>query len=145
MQLPDSFELVLTALGGAAATWLGLRRKYNKDSTDIARDKVETEFMITLRAERDQALATAREAWAQRIDDARTIATLQAEVTAGHRETERLRDELFALRIRMGKIVAIVVKLDPAAAATLELDRGPRDGIPTSTDVFTQGPVHLEK
>lgn len=112
----------LAAAAGAIASFLGLRRRYSQDSTHIAHDQAEIGLIATLRAERDSANTAAREAWAQRTEDARAIARFETLMEAGDRETKRLRDEIFALRLHTRKLTAIIVRLDPQAAQLLQLD-----------------------
>lgn len=131
--LPDWLNGVMAAAGGSVLTFLGIRRKYSQDSNAIAKDKTETSLMATLIAERDTAMRNAENAWDQRVEDARHIAKLEAQLEAQKTETTRLREELFAMRLHVRKLTAILVKLDPHAAQLLDLNNMPRDGIDDST------------
>lgn len=112
----------IAGLGGAAAMFFGLRRRYSHDSAAITQDKAQGNLITTLIAERDAAMRSAREAWDQRTADAKAIARFEALMEAGERETKRLRDEIFALRLHTRKLTAIIVRLDPQAAHMLQLD-----------------------
>lgn len=119
---------ILAGLGGAAATFFALRRKYSQDSTAIAHDRAESKLITTLMAERDLYMREAQEAHAKEIIAAGRLAHFEALVEAGEKETKRLREELFAMRLHTRKLTAIIVKLDPQAARLLEIDVH-RDGI----------------
>lgn len=123
---PSAFQewvqTALAAVGGAAASYLGLRKKYSSDSSAIAEDKATSNLMATLMAERDMAMRQAREAWAQRTDDATLIARFEAQLESSERETKRLREEILSLRLHTRKLTAIIVRLDPQAAELLHLD-----------------------
>jgi hypothetical protein len=112
----------LAAIGGAAASFFALRRKYSQDTTAITRDRAESNLMVTLMTERDAAMRTAQEAWSQRTEDAKAIARFEALLEASERETKRLRDEIFSMRLHTRKLTAIIVRLDPQAAQMLQLD-----------------------
>jgi hypothetical protein len=126
--LPDWLATILSAIGGAVGSFFVLRRRYSQDSNAIAHDKAEGTLIATLLAERDAAMQSAKEAWSQRTDDAKAIARFEALMEAGERETKRLRDEIFALRLHTRKLTAIIVRLDPQASALLQVD-GNSDGI----------------
>lgn len=126
---PAWINAVVAALTGAAASYFGLRRRYSRDSVAITRDKTETTFIVTLMAERDSAMKSAKEAWEKRTEDARAIARFEALDEAREREVNRLREEIFALRLHTRKLTAIIVRLDPQAAALLQLGDGDGDGI----------------
>ncbi len=127
---PGWLEVITGAFGGAATTFLAFRKRFSQDSAAIAQDKVETSFVATLMAERDMAMKSAREAWDQRTQDARDLARLEALLEASERETKRLRDELFSLRLHVRKLTAMAVRLDPQAAQLLNIGGGdPPDGI----------------
>lgn len=128
----------LTGLGSAAATFFFVRRKYSQDTTAIVQDKAQGQLITTLIAERDAAMRSAKEAWDQRTADAKAIARFEALMEAGERETKRLRDEIFALRLHTRKLTAIIVRLDPQAAQMLQLDSN-GDGIDLD-DRRHQGP-----
>jgi hypothetical protein len=118
----------LAGLGGAVAAYLGLRRRYSQDTAAITQDKAQGTLIATLIAERDAAMRSAREAWDQRTADAKAIARFEALMEAGERETNRLREELFAMRLHTRKLTAIIVRLDPQAAQMLQVDSN-GDGI----------------
>lgn len=116
-------------LGGAAITFFGLRRRFSQDSTAIANDKVERDLVAKLMAtleksnvERDTYMKIAEKAQEQRLIDVGRIAHFEALMEAGDRETKRLREELFAMRMHTRKLTAIIVRLDPQAAQMLQLD-----------------------
>lgn len=128
-------ELVQTtaaAIAGIAGTFFAMRRRYSKDSVGIVEDKAQSQLIITLMAERDSAMREAREAWAQRTADAKAIARFEALQEAGERETKRLRDEIFSLRLHIRKLTAIIVKLDPDSAHLMQLDSN-SDGVADPT------------
>ena len=132
-EMTDIQGWIQAALGGTAGAtgmFLALRRKYSKDSTAMAQDKAEVQLIATLIAERDAAMRSAREAWEQRTTDAKMIARFEALQEAGERETTRLRDEIFALRLHTRKLTAIIVRLDPQAAHILQIEPG-SDGLTT--------------
>lgn len=134
MNLLQEWANTITAAAvSVGATFLAMRRKYSKDSAGIAHDKAEGNLIATLMAERDAANANAREAWAQRVIDAQRIARFEALVEAGDRETKRLREEIFSLRLHTRKLTAIIVRLDPQAAHLLQLDAN-GDGIDDMDD-----------
>lgn len=120
--LQDWINTALAGMGGAAATFFALRRRYSQDSTAIARDSTESKLLATLMAERDTYMRIAKEAQEQRMIDVGRIAHFEALMEAGERETKRLRDELFAMRMHTRKLTAIIVRLDPKAAQMLQLD-----------------------
>lgn len=132
-QTPDWVTVILSGLGGAFASFMGLRRRFSRDTAAIQQDKTETSLMATIIAERDAALRQAKEATEGRLADAKRIARFEALQEAGDRETKRLRDEIFALRLHTRKLTAIIVKLDPQAASLLQLDTMPGDGIDEGT------------
>lgn len=122
---------IQAALGtsvGAGGMFLALRRKFSKDSAAMAQDKAEVQLIATLMAERDAAMRSTREAWDQKVNDAKAIARFEALMEASERETTRLRDEIFALRLHTRKLTAIIVKLDPQAASMLGVESG-SDGL----------------
>lgn len=129
-ELQGWIQAGLAGAGGAVATFLALRKKYSKDSALIAQDKAEVQLIATLMAERDSAMRAAREAWDQRVTDARVIARFEALMEAGERETKRLRDEIFAMRLHTRKLTAIIVRLDPQAAQSLHIEPD-SDGLET--------------
>jgi hypothetical protein len=126
--IQDWVQTAMTGICSAAATFFFVRRKYSQDSTAIVQDKAQGNLITTLIAERDSAMRSAKEAWDQRTQDAKAIARFEALMEAGERETKRLRDEIFALRLHTRKLTAIIVRLDPQAAHLLQLD-GNGDGI----------------
>lgn len=136
--LQDWVGAILTGIGSAATTFFFVRRKYSQDTTAIVQDKAQGQLITTLIAERDAAMRSAKEAWDQRTADAKAIARFEALMEAGERETKRLRDEIFALRLHTRKLTAIIVRLDPQAAQMLQLDSN-GDGIDLE-DRRHQGP-----
>lgn len=118
----DWVQAGLAGVGGAMMSFLALRRKYSHDSAAIKQDQAQTQLITTLIAERDAAMRSAREAWDKRTEDARAIARFEALMEAGERETKRLRDEIFAMRMHSRKLTAIIVKLDPKSAHLLQID-----------------------
>lgn len=126
--LQEWVSTALAGVGGAIATFFALRRKYSQDSKAIAHDTTESKLLTTLMAERDAYMRIAKEAQEQRVIDVARIAHFEALMEAGERETKRLREELFAMRMHTRKLTAIIVRLDPKSAQMLEL--GPHgDGI----------------
>jgi hypothetical protein len=131
--LQDWVHTALAGVGGAAATFFALRRRFSQDTAFITQDKAQGNLITTLIAERDSAMRSAKEAWDQRTQDAKAIARFEALMEAGERETKRLRDEIFALRLHTRKLTAIIVRLDPQAAHLLQLDSN-GDGIELDVD-----------
>lgn len=127
--LQEWANTITTSVVSAGAAFLFARRKFSKDSAGIAHDKGESNLIATLIAERDAANSNAREAWAQRVEDAKRIARFEALMEAAERETKRLRDELFSLRLHTRKLTTIIIRLDPNAAQLLELKQSAGDGI----------------
>jgi len=119
---------VLTAFVTVAGTAFALRRKFSQDSTAIAHDKAESKLIATLMGERDTYKQMAEDATRQRMIDVGVIARLQTQIESGEKETMRLREELFAMRLHTRKLTAIIVRLDPQAAQMLQVD-GHGDGI----------------
>lgn len=120
--LQDWINAAVAGVVGAAGSFFALRRKYSQDSTAIARDGAESKLLATLMAERDTYMRIAKEAQEQRMIDVGRIAHFEALMEAGERETKRLREELFAMRMHTRKLTAIIVRLDPHAAQALQLD-----------------------
>jgi len=127
--IQDWANTVLGGLAGAAASFFALRRKFSQDTTAIAHDKTERDLVAKLMAdrerlsaERDTFMKIAEKAQEQRLIDVGRIAHFEALMEAGDRETRRLRDELFAMRMHTRKLTAIIVRLDPQAAQMLQLD-----------------------
>lgn len=110
---------VLTAVGGVAL----MRRRLSRDRTEITKDRVESEFVELLLKERDQALATAREAWRQREVDAQSIARLTSQNTFQQAEIDRLLAEFERFK-------RVVVRLYPPTRTFLESDFQPPSDIP---------------
>lgn len=127
--LQEWWNTSLAAIGGAVATFFALRRRFSQDTKSIAHDKAESKLIATLMAERDTYMRIAKEATEQRLIDVGRIAHFEALIEAGERETKRLREELFAMRLHTRKLTAIIVKLDPQAAQLLQID-SKGDGIP---------------
>lgn len=136
--LSDWANSAVAAVGGAAAMFFGLRRKYSQDSTAIANDKTERDLVAKLmatleksNAERDTYMKIAEKAQEQRLIDVGRIAHFEALMEAGERETKRLREELFAMRMHTRKLTAIIVRLDPKSAQLLNLEPN-SDGVDDS-------------
>lgn len=123
--LSESIDQVLTGvattIAGAAAAIFALRRRYSSDSNEITKDKAESRFVVTLLAERDAAVASNKALMDQRVEDARMIAKMEAQVLAEQERTKEMREEILTLRLTVQKLCAIVAKLDPSAAARLEM------------------------
>ena len=111
---------VLTAVGGGAL----LRRRLSRDRTEMTRDRVESEFLLLLLKERDQALATAREAWRQREADAQSIAQLASQNAFQQAEIDRLHDEFKQFK-------RTIARMYPTTRPFLESDFQPTVDIPT--------------
>ena len=111
---------VLTAVGGGAL----LRRRLSRDRTEMTRDHVESEFLLLLLKERDQALASAREAWRQREEDAQSIARLSSQTAFQQAEIDRLHAEFDHFK-------RTIVRLYPTTRQFLESDFQPTVDIAT--------------
>lgn len=105
---------VIGAAGGAAV----LRRRLSRDKTEMTKDRVESEFVVLLLKERDEALASAREAWRVRQVDAESIARLQSQNLFQEQEIQRLKQEFGAFK-------RLIARLYPATRAFLESDFPP--------------------
>lgn len=95
--------------GGAGAGLLGsvlmLRRRWSRDRTEITRDRVSDDVLVTVQAERQEARADAaaaradaRKAWAAHQALAETVAKLTARAEQQDRELERVRKEFGAFK-----------------------------------------------
>lgn len=109
------------ALGGVGVTFMAIRRRFSQDSTAIAADKAETSLISTLIAERDVAMRNAKEAWEQRIEDARSIARFEALDEAREREIKYLREQVFTMHLHIEKLTMMLMKIDPEGAKLLQL------------------------
>jgi molecular chaperone GrpE (heat shock protein) len=105
---------VLTAVGGGAL----LRRRLSRDRTEITKDRVESEFLVLLLKERDQAFASAREAWRQREEDAQSIARLTSQTAFQQAEIDRLHAEFQRFK-------RMIARLYPTTRPFLESDFSP--------------------
>lgn len=124
MDVPDLGGLgttVGTAVAAAAAAYLTTRRKFSRDTAGMVADKAEGNLIAMLISERDTALTAAKEAWAQRTQDAIKIARWETLQEVNEKENIRLRGELFSMRVHVRKLTAIIVRLDPNTAALLNL------------------------
>ena len=102
---------VIGAAGGAAV----LRRRLSKDRTEMTKDRVESEFVVLLLRERDEALASAHEAWRVRQVDAESIARLTSQNIYQQQEIERLKQEFAAFK-------RLIARMYPATRSFLESD-----------------------
>ena len=115
------------AVGGAAM----LRRKLSRDRTEMTKDRVESEFVTLLLRERDEAIASAREAWRVRQADAESIARLASQNTFQQQEIERLKGEFAAFK-------RLIARLYPNTRSFLESDfPQPTDFAPDITPLPT--------
>jgi len=102
---------VIGAAGGAAV----LRRRLSRDKTEMTKDRIESEFFTLLLKERDDALASAREAWRVRQVDAESIARLTSQNIYQQQEIERLKQEFASFK-------RLIARLYPSTRAFLESD-----------------------
>lgn len=79
----------------------------------MTKDRVESEFVVLLLSERDEALASAREAWRVRQVDAESIARLTSQNAYQQSEIERLKTEFSSFK-------RLVARLYPATRVFLE-------------------------
>lgn len=107
-----------TAAIGAAGGAIALRRRLSRDRTEMTKDRVESEFVVLLLKERDEALANAREAWRVRQVDAESIARLTSQNLYQQQEIERLKGEFGAFK-------RLIARLYPATRPFLESDFPP--------------------
>ena len=98
-------------LGGAAL----LRRRLSRDKTEMTKDRIESQFVTLLLRERDEALASAREAWRVRQVDVESIARLMSQNNYQQAEIERLKAEFASFK-------RLIARLYPATRAFLESD-----------------------
>lgn len=133
METPDWANAIAAALGGAGTAFLAMRRKWSRDTASIIADRAESNLIAMLVSERDNALAAAKEAWAQRTEDAIKITRWETLQEINEKENIRLRGELFSMRIHVRKLTAIIVRLDPSTAALLNL-HDDSDGITSDTE-----------
>lgn len=104
-----------TAVVGAAGGAALLRRRLSRDRTEMTKDRVESEFVVLLLKERDEALESAREAWRVRQVDAESIARLTSQNAYQQGEIERLKEEFHAFK-------RLIARLYPATRVFLESD-----------------------
>lgn len=119
-----------TALGGAAAAFFALRRKYSSDSKEITEDRTEARLLVTLMAERDAAVKAASAAWEARLADARELARQGALLEAERAKSKQLSDLVFGLRMHMQKQDAVIMKVAPQESGLMglgELSPDPHD------------------
>lgn len=107
-----------TAAIGAAGGAALLRRRLSRDKTEMTKDRVESEFFTLLLKERDEALASAREAWRVRQVDAESIARLTSQNIYQQQEIERLKLEFASFK-------RLIARLYPTTRSFLE--SGPAD------------------
>lgn len=107
-----------TAAIGAAGGAALLRRRLSRDRTEMTKDRVESEFFTLLLKERDEALASAREAWRVRQVDAESIARLTSQNLYQQQEIERLKVEFSAFK-------RLIARLYPSTRSFLESDFSP--------------------
>jgi hypothetical protein len=115
---------VIGAAGGAAV----LRRRLSRDKTEMTKDRVESQFVTLLLRERDEALASAQEAWRVRQVDAESIARLTSQNLYQQQEIERLKAEFTAFK-------RLIARLYPATRAFLE------SGFQQPTDLAPEPPA----
>jgi hypothetical protein len=121
------------AAGGAAL----LRRRLSRDRTEMTKDRVESQFVVLLLKERDDAMENAgkawdnaREAWRMRQVDAESIARLTSQNQFQQQEIERLKTDFAAFK-------RLIARLYPATRNFLESDfpepdLTPRPSVPPS-------------
>ena len=116
-----------TAAIGAAGGAVALRRRLSRDRTEMTKDRVESEFVTLLLKERDEALASAREAWRVRQVDAESIARLTSQNLYQQQEIERLKSEFAAFK-------RLMVRLYPTTRSFFDSDFSKPDLGPESVD-----------
>lgn len=90
----------LTAtLFSLVAGFMWLRRKYSSDGLEVKKEKKEGQLLDIVIAERNAAMADAREAWARRAQDAETIGKLSAQVEALNQLNHKTNNEVHLLRM----------------------------------------------
>jgi hypothetical protein len=103
-------ELLMNAGGwgtlgaGVASTVMLLRRRWSRDQTEMTKDRAESHLIITAMAERDEARAEARAAWASQQADGAAIARLTAQNEQQAREIQRLTQEFAAFKRMMARM-----------------------------------------
>ena len=96
---------LLVGLAGAATTAMVLRRRYSRDETAMLADREAGGLLVTVRAERDAAVAgeriaaaAERQAYATRAVDMQAIARLEAMNAHQAHDIARLKEEFQAFR-----------------------------------------------
>lgn len=107
---------IATAIGSAAV----LRRRLSTDKKEMTKDRVESQFLENLMAERNAAAQMARDAFAERAADLRIMARLEAVNQQQARDIERLRREFAAFK-------RLVIRLYPEASKFLPTERDDLD------------------
>lgn len=131
--LSDWMRTGVTLFVGAAAGYLGLRKRYSRDTAEITHDKAESGLIETLMRERLAALELAKGASDARLEDGKALARFEERMRQCDKETSRLGDEIFTLRLHVRHLTAIIVKLDPQAAGLLQLNAS-GDGVDRMDD-----------
>lgn len=81
-----------------------LVRRLSRDRTEMTKDRVESTFVETLQTERDEAIATARDAQRERQIAGEAIARLAAHNEFLRRENLRLQREFASYKRLMAKL-----------------------------------------
>lgn len=113
MQTIAGWTAAATAAVGAAGGAALLRRRLSRDRTEMTKDRVESEFVVLLLKERDEAIDNAREAWRVRQVDAESIARLTSQNNYQQGEIERLKTEFATFK-------RLVARLYPTTRPFLE-------------------------
>lgn len=87
---PEWVTPLLTAIGGALAGGLALRRRLSSDRVANKEDETRIGLISRLQHERDEAVEEAQRERQQRTEDARTIASLTADNIHLRADVQRL-------------------------------------------------------
>lgn len=104
---------VLSSVSAVLVALLWVRRKLSRDGLEVTKDASEGKLIVTLAAERDKAMESAREAWRSRADDAKLIGQLSSDVAHLTKTNEGLTTELTDLRGEVRELKDMVNLLLP--------------------------------
>lgn len=120
--LQTGLTAFFTAIGGAAATFLVVRKRLSSDNKDITSDRTESRLVVTLMSVAERSQKSAEESMALRAKDAESIGRLTAELESAREKAREQAEQMLIMKMRVEKLIAVVVKLDPLTAHRLSLD-----------------------
>lgn len=118
-QFDGPVSWAISAVAGFVATLLYFRRKVSRDSTEITKDKAESNLVQTLRDERNEAMNAAREAWDRRTTDAEEIAGLRKENEYLKRDVAKLTTQVDELKAQLAVVFNALRTMKPDFAGML--------------------------